>query len=51
MPQLSLSDTCLNKLKINHLFVYIADMRQRPGKSFVIVNPPPEFQLKLEDVM
>lgn len=27
------------------------DMRQRPGKSFVIVNPPPEFQLKLEDVI
>ncbi|XP_074607442.1 potassium channel subfamily T member 2-like isoform X1 [Acropora palmata] len=27
------------------------DMRQRPGKSFVIVNPPPEFELKLEDVI
>lgn len=27
------------------------DMRQRPGKSFVIINPPPEFELKLEDVI
>ncbi|XP_068724952.1 potassium channel subfamily T member 2-like isoform X3 [Montipora capricornis] len=27
------------------------DMRQRPGKSYVIVNPPPEFELKLEDVI
>ena len=30
---------------------FVADMEQRPGNSYVIVNPPPEFELKAGDIM
>lgn len=45
-----ISDIIENRMKTLNI-TGTPDMTQRPGKFYVIVNPPPEFELKPNDVM